>query len=55
MEEKKMISDETKRKLDLMGMHALVNALDTQERESLYKAMTFDERIDSAVISDQIQ
>ena len=44
-----MINDETKKKLDMMGMHALVEALELQEKESLYKAMTFDERLNASV------
>ena len=34
MEENTMINDETKKKLDMMGMHALVEALELQEKES---------------------
>ena len=34
IEEKTMINDETKKKLDTMGMHALVEALEVQEKES---------------------
>lgn len=49
MEENTMINDETKKKLDMMGMHALVEALELQEKESLYKAMTFDERLNASV------
>ena len=49
MEEKIMINDETKKKLDTMGMHALVEALEVQEKESLYKPMSFDERLNAAV------
>ena len=49
MEEKTMINDETKKKLDTMGMHALVEALEVQEKESLYKPMSFDERLNAAV------
>mgnify|MGYP002517015356 CR=1 FL=1 len=44
-----MINDETKRKLDLMSMHSLVEAFEVQEKEILYNSMTFDERINSAV------
>ena len=44
-----MINDETKKKLDMMGMHALVEALEVQEKEVLYKSMTFDERINASV------
>lgn len=44
-----MISDETKKKLDLMGMHALVEDLKTQEKESFYKSMTFDEQLNASV------
>lgn len=44
-----MINDETKKKLDMMGMHALVEALELQEKESLYKSMTFDERLNASV------
>lgn len=44
-----MINDETKRKLDEMGMHSLVIALEKQENEILYKSMSFDERINAAV------
>lgn len=40
MEVNTMITDETKKKLDMMGMHALVETLETQEKESLYKSMT---------------
>ena len=39
-----IVNDETKKKLDMMGMHALVEALELQEKESLYKAMTFEDR-----------
>ena len=49
MEENTMINDETKKKLDMMGMHALVEALEVQEKESLYKSMTFDERLNASV------
>ena len=31
-EENTMINDETKKKLDMMGMHALVEALEVQEK-----------------------
>ena len=44
-----IVNDETKKKLDMMGMHALVEALELQEKESLYKAMTFDERLNASV------
>lgn len=49
MEKNTMINDETKKKLDMMGMHALVEALEVQEKESLYKSMTFDERLNASV------
>lgn len=44
-----MINEETKRKLESMGMRALVDALERQEMESLYKSMSFDERLNASV------
>ena len=35
-EENTMINDETKKKLDMMGMHALVEALEVQEKKSRF-------------------
>lgn len=35
MEVSTMINNETKKKLDMMGMHALVEVLEIQEKESI--------------------
>lgn len=39
MEVNTMINDDTKKKLDAMGMHALIEALEIQEKETLYKSI----------------
>lgn len=48
-EETTMINDGTKRKLEAMGMRTLVDALERQETESLYKSMSFDERLNASI------
>lgn len=44
-----MINDDTKKKLNEMGMNALVQALEAQEKDSLYMSMNFDERLNASV------
>ena len=45
MEDMMMINNETRRKLEEMNLSEFIQALDLQEKEPTYQALSFEERL----------